>query len=87
MSIHSVFRCNVTWADEDLKIHALHFVSKLVIIINMQLCGFHCITRYSIFILVIVPMYFIYFIALLCGLQGVPVISKYPMGSDDNIST
>ena len=31
---------NVTWADEDLQIHALHFVSKLIIIYNIQLCDF-----------------------------------------------
>ena len=50
---------NVTWADEDLKNHALHFVSKLVIICHMQLCGFHCISGYSICILVIFPCIFI----------------------------
>ena len=48
----------------------------------MELCGFHCITRYSIGILVNVPMYFTYFNALLCGLQGVPVVINYQMGSD-----
>ena len=49
---------NVTWADEDLKNHALHFVSKLSFLFNMQLCGFHCINGYSICFLVIFPMYF-----------------------------
>ena len=73
----------MTWVDEDLQIHALHFVS-LVINYNIQLCG---ITRYSITILVIVPMYFNYFNALLCGLQGVLVAKKYQMGSDVDIST
>ena len=77
----------MNWADEDLQIHALHFVSKLVIFYNMQLCGFHCIIWYSICILVIVPMYFINFNILLCDLQGVPVAKKYQMGSDVNIST
>ena len=31
-------------------------------------------------------MYFIYFNALLCGLQGVLVAKEYQMGSDVNIS-
>ena len=78
---------SVTWADEDIQIHALHFVSKLVIIYNMQLCGFHFIIWYSICILVMFPMYFIYFNALLCGPQGVPVDKKYQMGSDVDISS
>ena len=78
---------NVTWADEDLQIHALHFVSELTNLISMQLCGFHCIIWYSIYILVIVPMYFINFNALLCGLQGVSVAKKYQMGSDVNNSS
>ena len=70
---------NVIWADEDLQIHALHFVSKLVIIYNIQLCDFPCITSYSICILVNVAMYFNYFTALPYGLQGVPVAKKYQM--------
>ena len=62
--------------------HALHFVSKLVIIYNMQLCGFHCITWYSFCILVISPMYFYCFNALLFVPQQVPVAKKYQMWSD-----
>ena len=50
----------------------------------MQPCGFHCIIWYSICILVIIPIYFINFNALLCGLQWVPVVKKYQMGSDIN---
>ena len=78
---------NVTWADEDLYNHALHFVSKLDIIYNMQLCGFHYITWYSICILVIFLMYFYYFNALPCVPQGVPVANKYQMCSDIDISS
>ena len=78
---------NVTWADEDLQINALHFVSKLVTSISMQLCGFHCIIWYSICILAIIPLSFNCFMAILCGLQGVSVTKKYHMGLDVNISS
>ena len=54
---------------------------KLVIIYNMQLCGFNCITWYSICILVIFPMYFYCFNAVLCVPQGVHVANKYQMWS------
>ena len=48
----------------------------------MQLCGFHCISRYSICILVIVPMYFYHLLRLPCVPQGVPVANKCQMWSD-----
>ena len=60
-------------------------MSKLVIIYNMQLCGFHCIPRYSICIVVIFPMYFYHLLVLPCAPQGVPVANKYQGGSDINI--
>ena len=60
----------MTWADEDIQINALHFVSKLVIILqwsyiqyHVQLCDYHCIIWYSICILVIFPCNFINFIS------------------------
>ena len=40
---------------------------------NMQLCGFHCINRYSICILVIFAMYFYHLLQLPCVPQGVAV--------------
>ena len=52
---------------------------------NMQLCGFHCINRYSICIVVIFPMYFYCFGLLPCVPQGVPVANKCQMSSDINI--
>ena len=61
------------------------FVSKLVIIYNMQLCGFHYITWYSICIMVIFPMYFYCFGVLPCVPQGVPVPNKCQMSLDINI--
>ena len=51
----------------------------------MQLCGFHCITRYSICIVVIFPMYFYCFGVLPFVPQGVPVANKCQMSSDINI--
>ena len=51
----------------------------------MQLCGFHCITMYSICIVVIFPMYFYCFGLLPCVPQGVPVANKCQMSSDINI--
>ena len=54
----------------------------------MQLCGLHhCIIWYSICILVIIPINFNCFIAILYGLQAVPVAKDYQMGSDVNISS
>ena len=53
----------------------------------MQLCGFHCISWYSIYILVILPMYFYCFNTLLCVPQGVSMTKKYQMGSDVDISS
>ena len=51
----------------------------------MQLCGFHCITRYSICIVVIFLMYFYCFGVLPCIPQQVPVAKKCQMSSDINI--
>ena len=51
----------------------------------MQLCGFHCINRYSICIVVIFPMYFYCFGLLPHVPQGVPVANKCQMSSDNNI--
>ena len=73
---------NMTWADEDLQIYALHFVSKLNNSISMQLRGFHCIIWYRICILVIIPIYFINFTAILCDQEPVAVANKYQMWSD-----
>ena len=79
---------NVTWADEDLQNHALHFVSKLFFLFNMQLCGFHCINGYSICILVIFPYIFINY----CNYRvnhreflWLVVASRCQMSSDMNI--
>ena len=60
-------------------------MSKLSFIFNMQLCGFHYITRYSICIVVIFAMYFYCFGLLLCVPQGVPVANKCQMSSNINI--
>ena len=43
---------------------------------NMQLCGFHCINRYSICIVVIFPTYFYHLLQLPCVPQGVPVANQ-----------
>ena len=51
----------------------------------MQLCDFHCITRYSICIVVIFPMYFYCFGVLPYVPQGVLVVNKCQMGSDIDI--
>ena len=53
----------------------------------MQLCGLNSIICNSICILVIIPINFNYFTAILCGLHGVPVAQKHQMGPDVNISS
>ena len=50
---------------------------KIVIIIKMQLCGFHCITWYSICILVIVPKYFFFILMHHCLGPHVDISSSY----------
>ena len=53
----------------------------------MQLCGFHCITWYSICILVIFPLYFYCFTTLPCETRGVHVVKMYQIRSDVDISS
>ena len=55
----------------------VHILLECILVYNVQLCGFQCITGYSICILVIF-VYFYWFTALSCVPQGVHVAMMVP---------
>ena len=73
----------MTWADEDLQINALHFVSKLVILLQLHIiCNYVASTALSgiVFAFKLFSSVILLFLTNVVHFMGVAVSNKYQMG-------